>query len=104
MPARLRETAEPFGAPHARLVPSRLLTTEPEELLADLAHLDLFGALGDPVPTVVAVDVLEGHVAAVPDATARLHCPVGGVAGEAVGAVVAHRHEVGDLHVVATVE
>ena len=36
----------------------------------------------------------------VADAAAGLHGPVGGVAGQAVGAVVAHRDEVGDLHVV----
>jgi hypothetical protein len=32
-------------------------------VLADLAHLDLLGALGDPVAAMVPVDVLEGHVA-----------------------------------------
>src|SRR4051794_38426901 len=48
-------------------------TAEPEEVLGDLAHLDLLRALGDPVPAVVAVDVLERHVAAVADAAAGLH-------------------------------
>ena len=46
----------------------RLFAGHAEEVLADLAHLDLLGALGDPVAAVVAVDVLEGHVAAVADA------------------------------------
>ena len=66
----------------------------------DLAQLDLVRALGDPVAAVVAVDVLERHVPRVAHAAAGLHRAVGGVAGEPVGAVVGHRDEVGDLHVV----
>src|SRR5689334_19143260 len=75
---------------------------ETAQLLSHLAHLYLLGALGDPVPPVMAVDVREGHVAAVADPTTRLHRAVCGVAGEAVGPVVAHRHEVRHLHVVTT--
>ena len=75
-----------------------------EQLLGDLAQLDLFAALGDAVAAVVAVDVLEGHVAGVADPAAGLHRAVGRLAGEAVGAVVGHRDEVGDLHVVVAVE
>ncbi len=33
-------------------------TLDAEKDLADTTHLDLLGALGDPVTTVVAVDVL----------------------------------------------
>ena len=65
--------------------------TEAEELLADLAHLDLLGSFRDPVAPMVAVDVLERHVPAVADAAAGLHGTVaGGVAGEAIRPVVAH--------------
>jgi hypothetical protein len=41
-------------------------------LLADLAHLDLLGAFGDPVAPMVAVDVLERHMPAVAESAARL--------------------------------
>ncbi len=45
------------------VVGGRLLAAEAEQVLADLAHLDLLGTLGDPVAPVVPVDVLERHVA-----------------------------------------
>src|SRR5207248_873681 len=61
-----------------------------EHLLRDAAHLDLLGAFGDAVAAVVAVDVLERHVARVADAAVHLHGAVCGVADEAVGAIVAH--------------
>jgi hypothetical protein len=45
------------------LVPSVwLLATEPEEVLRHLAHLDLLGTFGDPITTMVPVDVLKRHV------------------------------------------
>src|SRR6478736_3758230 len=66
---------------------------EAEEVLGHLAHLDLLRPLGDAVPTVVAVDVLERHVPAVAHAAAGLHRPVRRLARQPVGAVVAHRHE-----------
>ncbi len=75
-----------------------------EHALRDPADLDLLGALGDPVPAVVAVDVLEGFVPAVADAAVDLHRPVGGLARQPVGAVVGHRHLVRDLHVVIAVQ
>src|SRR4051794_17761842 len=78
----------------------RCSASDLEKMLADLAHLDLFGSFGDSVAAVMAVDVLERHMAAVADATAGLHGLVGGIAGKAVRSVVAHRHEVGDIHVV----
>src|SRR5205085_915694 len=46
----------------------RLLAHEPEEVARDASHLDLLGALGDAVPPVMAVDVLEGKVAGVAEA------------------------------------
>ena len=52
----------------------------------------------------MAVDVLEGHVPRVAHAAAGLHRAVCRFAGEAVGAVVGHRHQVRDLHVVPAVE
>src|SRR5437762_2468061 len=70
-----------------------LLAAEPEQLLRHLAHLDLLGALGDPVAAMVTVDVLEGHVAAVANAATGLHRPIGGFTRQPVGAVVAHGHE-----------
>ncbi len=40
-----------------------LLPAEPEQVLRDLAHLDLLRALRDSVAAVMAIDVLERHVA-----------------------------------------
>ena len=40
-----------------------LFAAEAEELLRDLAHLDLFGTLGDAVAAVVTIDVFERFVA-----------------------------------------
>jgi len=71
-------------------------TADSEEFLTDLAHLNLFGAFGDPVAAMVPVDVFERHVSHVADAAAGLHRPVGGVAGEPVRSVVAHCDEVRD--------
>ena len=73
-----------------------------EQLAGNLADLDLVGTLGDPVPPMVAVDVLERHRPVVALAATGLHRLVGRVAAEPVGAVVAHRDLVGDLHVVDT--
>ncbi len=51
-----------YGQPTETLPRSQLRAAESEEVLADLAHLDLLGALRDAVTTVVTIDVLEGHV------------------------------------------
>ena len=67
-------------------------------MLADLTHLNLFGTFGDSVAAVVSIDVLERHMSAVADSTARLHCSIGCIAYQTVGAVIAHRHEVSELH------
>src|SRR5436190_13805490 len=91
------------GAGYLRRSPSAS-AAEAEQVLADLAHLDLFRSFGDAIAAVVPVDVLERHVPAVAETAARLHCPVGGVTRETVGAVVAHRDEVRHLHVVLPVE
>src|ERR1700753_585401 len=58
--------------------------TELEQALSHSADLDLFGALGDPVAAVVAVDVLERFVAAVSGATADPHRALAGHAQPAV--------------------
>ncbi len=50
------------------------------------------------------VDVLERFVTAVTHAAEGLHGLVGGVAHQSVGAVVGHRHLVGDLQVVVAVQ
>src|SRR5207253_624497 len=71
----------------------RLLLHEAEEVAGHSSHLDLLAAFGDPVATVVAVDVLEGHVARVTEAAVNLHGSVGGLAAQPVGPEVAH----GDL-------
>src|ERR1051326_8506854 len=55
-----------------------------EQLVGDLPDLDLLAALGDAVAAVVAVDVLEGHVARVAHPSACLHRSVGRLAGEPV--------------------
>src|SRR5215218_184430 len=69
---------------------------EAEQVSGDVANLDLLRALGDAVPPVVTVDVLEGLVSGVPDAAVHLHRAVGRLADETVGAVVAHRDLVAD--------
>src|SRR5215472_4930871 len=66
---------------------------EAEQVARYPAHLDLLGALGDAVPAVVPVDVLERPVPGVAQAAVHLHGPVGGLAAQPVGHVVAH----GDL-------
>jgi len=58
-------------------------------------HLDFLGALGDAVPAVVTVDVLEGLVPRVAQATVHLHGAVGGVTAQPVGHEVAHGDLVG---------
>ena len=67
-----------------------------EQVGGHLAHLDLLGAFGDAVAAVVAVDVLERLVARIAHAAVHLHGPVGGLAAQPVGPVVAHRDLVGD--------
>src|SRR5829696_8066729 len=69
---------------------------EAEQVPGDVADLDLLGALGDPVPPVVTVDVLERLVARVADAAVDLHRAVGRLADEPVRAEVAHRDPVAD--------
>src|SRR5690242_10675733 len=66
---------------------------EAEQVAGHPAHLDLLGALGDAVPPVVPVDVLERPVPRVAQAAVHLHGAVRGVAAQPVGHVVAH----GDL-------
>src|SRR5437764_13586780 len=68
-----------------------LLLHEAEQVAGDQTHLDLLGALGDPIPPVVAVDVLERLVARVSEAAVDLHLPVGSLAAQPVRPVVAHR-------------
>src|SRR5206468_1930337 len=77
---------------------------EAEHHLGDAAHLNLLRAFRDPVSPVVAVDVLEGHVARVADAAVHLDRLVRRVTHKPVRAVVAHRHFVADLHVVLEVQ
>src|SRR5262249_20075976 len=67
----------------------RALLHEAEHVAGDAAHLDLLGALGDPVAAVVAVDVLEGLVTRVAEAAVHLHRAVGRLAAETVRPVVA---------------
>src|SRR5689334_2520827 len=63
----------------------RALLHEPEHVTGDAPHLDFLRAFGDAVATVMAVDVLEGHVARVAEAAMDLHGAVGGFAAQAVG-------------------
>src|ERR1700690_947681 len=69
---------------------------EAEQVSRDVADLDLLGALGDAVASVVAVDVLERLPARVAQPTVDLHRAVGGIADEPVGTEVAHRDLVAD--------
>ena len=68
---------------------------EAEQVARHPAHLDLLGALGDAVPAVVPVDVLERAVPRVAQAAVHLHGAVGGLAAQPVGHVVAHGNLVG---------
>jgi hypothetical protein len=67
-------------------------------MLANFTHLDFFGTFGDSVAAVVSIDVLERHMSAVADSPARLHCSISRITDQTVGAVIAHRHEVSELH------
>src|SRR5207248_2568654 len=68
---------------------------EAEQVARHPPHLDLLGALGDAVAAVVPVDVLERAVPRVAQAAVHLHGPVGGLAAQPVGHVVAHGDLVG---------
>src|SRR5436309_6129360 len=85
--------------------PATLLSgpAEAEHHLGDAPHLDLLRSLRNPVPPVVPVDVLEGHMPRVADAAVHLDRLVRRVTDQPVRAVVAHRHLVADLHVVLMV-
>jgi hypothetical protein len=96
-------------------------TFDAKENLANTAHLDFLGALGDPVTTVVPrmsrprsttsfrksretkqkvyqpVDVLKRLVTRVSDTTVDLHCAISGIAAKPVSAVVAHGDLVGKV-------
>src|SRR6478672_6240980 len=65
---------------------------EAEQVARHPPHLDLLGPLGDAVPAVVPVDVLERLVPRVAEPAVYLHGPVGGLAAQPVGHVVAHGH------------
>ena len=54
-------------------------------------HLDLFTAFGDPVATVVAINMLKRFVPLIANPAMHLHRPVSRVATQAIGAVVTHR-------------
>src|SRR3546814_6050226 len=62
----------------------------PEQIGRDLPHLDLFGALGDAIPPVVPINMLERLVARIADAAMDLHRAIGGFADEAVRPIIAH--------------
>src|SRR5215470_10191199 len=74
----------------------RALAHVPEHVPGDPPHLDLFGPFGDPVPPVVAVNVLERFMPRVAQPAVHLHRAVGSLAAQPVGPVVAHRHLVRD--------
>src|SRR5262245_37990640 len=71
------------------------LLHEAEHVAGDPPRLDLFGALGDAVAAVVAIDVLEGLVAGVAETAVDLHGAIRRLAAHAVRPEVAHRHLVG---------
>ena len=75
-----------------------LFAAKSKQVLADLAHLNFFGTLGDSVAAVVSIDVLKRHVSAVADSPACLHCSIGSVADQTVSPVITHRHQVRELH------
>ena len=76
----------------------KLFAAKSKEVLSDLTHLDFFGTFGDSVAAMVAIDVLKRHMPAVADSPAGLHRPIGSVTDQSVSAVIAHRHQVGELH------
>src|SRR5262245_47684015 len=55
-----------------------------EHVASDPAHLDFLGALGDPVPAVVPVDVLERLMPGVAEPAVHLHGTVRRLAAQAV--------------------
>ena len=69
----------------------KLFATEAKEMLSYFAHLNFFGTFGDAVAAVMAIDVFKGHMPAVSDSPARLHCSISGVTHQTVSAVIAHR-------------
>src|SRR5438309_1145393 len=70
----------------------RPLAHEAEHVAGDPANLDLVRPFGDPVAAVVAVDVLEGLVPRIAQASVHLHGLVGRVATETVGLVNVQRY------------
>lgn len=76
----------------------KLFAAETKEMLADFAHLNFFSTFGDSVAAVVAIDVLEGHMSAVANSATGLHRPISSVTDQPIGAVIAHRDQVSELH------
>ena len=76
----------------------KLFAAETKEMLADFAHLNFFSTFGDSVAAVVAIDVFKGHMPAVSDSPAGLHRPISSVTDQPIGAVIAHRDQVSELH------
>src|SRR5512135_37599 len=81
----------------ARSLRAAVLADEAEHVAGDVANLDLLRTFRDAVAAVVTIDVLELLVARISPAAMHLHRPVGGVADEAVAAIVAHRDLVGEI-------
>src|SRR5262245_33525099 len=90
-PRRLARPRAPASGPNRRPVPGRrpsaladalrgALAHIAEHVAGDPPHLDLLGALGDPIPAVVPVDVLERLMPGVAEPAVHLHGPVGGLA------------------------
>src|SRR5690348_6235069 len=94
------------GPSHSTILPAAPFTAQPsaglrgdalegvgldeaEQVACHPPHLDLLGPLGDAVAAVVPVDVLERLVPGVAQAAVHLHGPVGRLAAQPVGHVVA---------------
>mgnify|MGYP007102827303 CR=1 FL=1 len=76
----------------------KLFAAETKEMLADFPHLNFFSTFGDSVAAVMAIDVFKGHMPAVSDSPAGLHRPISSVTDQPIGAVIAHRDQVSELH------
>ena len=77
--------ADTLGAP---------LVHEPEQIPRHPTHLDLFGALGNAIPPMMAVNVLERLVARIAHTAVHLHGSVRRLTTQPIGPIVAHGYPI----------
>ena len=62
------------------------------------ADLYLFRAFGNAIAAVMAINMLKRHMARIADAAVGLNGLVGRLANQTIGAVIAHRHFIGQIN------